>query len=716
MQEESKLKKVLIIIKKYILIIFLIIGNFFRSLFETSEKETKKDIQNNTQTNKIKEQKKETPLTSTSSQLPDEDNIKSNPHNSNQTNQEDTTNNTDIILEIPKQKLYKVYTQNNELKYLPLNALLDLIIKEELEEIYKIEKFKLKTATSSEVIKVERIKERVFPDIIVKVENKKLRDAKEIREEVIIKLEEDLIKNPLFPPRPKQEEIYTLAKPQKKDLNIKPIQLPKIKEKTKETITHEDKDKLNLKLETSSSKIVMLKTTEEVPTPTLKDNLKDATVIGLVTAAAITNELVNTNELEKENSNSTKNETKKQEINEEEIQLPNKKEEIISQKEEQLETKKIKNEELEETKELNKKDIKEEIKKLEEKNKEELEELKKQIEEKIELIKEEEKKKEQETKKEEKEQKNEEQIKKELKQDKEITEVSEISEEIIKESKEEIKKDDFFEKDYDRIEKQINKMLEDITNTYLKYESKLSEKQKKKLKNEESRLRETKERIKDQKRFDIQVEQKHLEETIKQTEIDGLQSEINFINEENQKEVSNGLLDKMKNFEGVTKEQVANVDKRIMLKRFNKASLLLEMTSLLALPFVRNKYFFHFTIGLIIDNHFNFVNAFFNRKYNRYNPPDISQIKQGQDALNGALDITYKNLVELDYLEQKALSRYPELSYDPKFVNQVTRLRTNLNRKYNNLMNKNKTLEKYRLKAKKQMKILKPELEKKNDN
>ena len=107
---------------------------------------------------------------------------------------------------------------------------------------------------------------------------------------------------------------------------------------------------------------------------------------------------------------------------------------------------------------------------------------------------------------------------------------------------------------------------------------------------------------------------------------------------------------------------------------------------------------------------------FFNRKYNRYNPPDISQIKQGQDALNGALDITYKNLVELDYLEQKALSRYPELSYDPKFVNQVTRLRTNLNRKYNNLMNKNKTLEKYRLKAKKQMKILKPELEKKNDN
>ena len=121
----------------------------------------------------------------------------------------------------------------------------------------------------------------------------------------------------------------------------------------------------------------------------------------------------------------------------------------------------------------------------------------------------------------------------------------------------------------------------------------------------------------------------------------------------------------MDKLEGMTREQVANVDKRIMLKRFNKASILLEMTSLLALPFVRNKYFFYFTVGLVIDNHFNFVNAFFNRKLNRYEPADLEQIKQGQDALNGALDITYKNLVELEYLEQRALAKYPELAYDP---------------------------------------------------
>ena len=126
--------------------------------------------------------------------------------------------------------------------------------------------------------------------------------------------------------------------------------------------------------------------------------------------------------------------------------------------------------------------------------------------------------------------------------------------------------------------------------------------------------------------------------------------------------------------------------------------------------FIIYKYFFYFTIGLVIDNHFNFINAFFNRKYNRYVPADLEQIKQGQDALNSALDITYKNIVELEYLEQRALGKYPELAYDPQFINQVTRLKTNLNKKYNNLMKRNKILEKYRLKTKKHQKILKPEL------
>lgn len=713
MQEQSTIKKLFIIIKKYILIFFLIIGNIIRSLFGGTKKDIKEEIKKQITPPNKKSEKQEI-QTTISATLPDEDNIKTNPHNNINTTTEDSTPTSDIVLELPKEKLYKVYTKDNELKYLPLTALLDLIIKEELERIYKVENFKLKTATTREIIKVEQIKERILPEIITRTENETLRNAEVIREEIIIKLEEDLIKNPLFPPRPtpKKEEtkIYTLAHPQKKKIVLTENKIPKLKPSTKNTIPIEKKEVIDTKLDSINN--IMVPLVDEIPKPTLKDNLKDAAIIGAVSTAAVINEIISSKDEKLEKSEI---EQINKETTFEEIELPIKIEEIKEELVNKEETPEIIEEIKEEIKE--KQQNKEEIKDLtkdEQQEKKELEELKKQVEEKIEQIKEEKKQKikEKQILEEQQEMINEEQNKQ---QEKEIIAVAEISEQIIDNSHEEIKKQDFFEKDYERIERQIDKMLEDLTNTYLKYDGKLSEKQKKKLKAEEQRLRDTKEKIKYQKNYDIAAEQKQLDETIKQSELDGLEQELFKIHQENQQEVSNNLLDKMKSFEGMTKEQVANTDKRIMLKRFNKANILLEMSSLLALPFIRNKYFFYFTVGLVIDNHFNFVNAFFNRKYNRYEPADLSQIKQGQDALNGALDITYKNLVELEYLEQRALGRYPELAKDPRFINQVTRLKTNLNKKYNNLMTKNKTLEKYRMKTKKQIKILKPELKKKKE-
>ena len=677
MQEQSKIKILLYKIRNFFLLIIMTIINIFKSIFGGSKQTQKKQTPSNIQQIPQQKQKKELPTTNTETSLPDENNIKSNPHNNNSTI-EDSTQNTDVVLELPKQKLYKVYTKDNELKYLPLNALLDLIIKEELERIYKIEKFKLKTASTSEQIKVERLKERILPEIIIRVENETLRTAEIIREEVVIKLEEDLIKNPLFPPRePKVEnkEIYTIAHPNQKKINLNNLELPKIKKEEPKQITEEQKEQVKEKISEIPIKVVPL--VEEIPKPTLKDNIKETLIASAVTTAGVITEL-------------TTGENKTTPPKEETLEI---KENIQEQ------IKEIKEEVKEEEKTQKEAELIEELQNIEQKDKKELEELKKQVEEKIEQVKQEQQKKEE--------------IKKDIEhesiaQEKEITAVTDVSENIIEDSHEEIKKEDFFEKDYERIERQIDKMLEDLTNTYLRYENKLTDKQKKKLKTEESKLRETKQLIKEQKRHDIQIEQRELDATIQETEINGLKNELEKIHKENEQEVSNNLLQRMERFEGITAEQVKNTDKRVLLKRFNKANIILEMTSLLALPFIRNKYFFYFTAGLIVDNHFNFVNAFFNRKYSKYDPADLEQIKQGQDALNGALDVTYKNLVELEYLEQRALGRYPELAYDPRFVNQVTRLRTNLNKKYNKLMNKNKTLEKYRMKTKKQTKILKP--------
>ena len=257
------------------------------------------------------------------------------------------------------------------------------------------------------------------------------------------------------------------------------------------------------------------------------------------------------------------------------------------------------------------------------------------------------------------------------------------------------------------MEAQINNMLDDIANTLIKYDGKLSERQKSKLKQEESKLREAKTNLLNQKERDISVEKTALNTEIHQSEIDGLQEELKRMHFEDQTEADERLLKSMERLEGMTREQVANADKRIMMQRFRKASLLLEMTSLLSFPFIRNKYFFYFTVGLIIDNHFNFINAFWRRKVNKYQPADLSNIRRGIDALDGAIDLTYKNLVQLDYLEEEALSRYPELQYDKAFVNRVTNIRIKLDNNYTKLMKKKQTMEKYMGKTKKQKKVLK---------
>ena len=250
-------------------------------------------------------------------------------------------------------------------------------------------------------------------------------------------------------------------------------------------------------------------------------------------------------------------------------------------------------------------------------------------------------------------------------------------------------------------------MLDDIEVTLLKYDGKMNEKQKLKLKQEQEKLRDSKEHLASKKQEDITKEAKALDETIKEVELSGLQNELKRLHIENQIEMNETLLNRINGLENLTREQVANIDKKMLMKRLNKVSMLMEMSSILALPFVRNKYFFYFTVGLIIDNHFNFINAFFKRKINRYKPADLEQIKQGEDALNSALNMTYKNQIQLEYVVSEALAKYPELADDPLFTNKVNNLRLQLEHNYQKMMKKKNIMEKYHRKTKSQIKILK---------
>ncbi len=742
MENQSIIKKILSFIANLFKVIIIMILNLIRALFGKSKIST----QNNTNSNKESNLTKSN-ITNNSNEnntvLPDEDNIKANPHN--RTDDDNTTN--DILLELPKYKLNNLNKkmddrQVNKLTFELISELIDL----ELEEIYKEDKFKVKDAPKEIEEKIKELKEKVIPKIVEKINNKKLNTKDEVKKEIKVVLEEELKEKPILvkpilkenttsnnktehPKKTPQltektklntninniiidntlpnlnkdilenkkdsqkkesptnedskKDIYFVAKPRKKNLNIKENKPFKANKQEKVITTH-DSTTLNKKMENSPVK--MVQNVDTIPKPSVKDNIANAALASTIIAADITRELFSS---PKENEKS-KEETGKKTISENKPKEPNPPTEEVTA--EDLNIPGIKDVET----------VKEELD-HDTKSVEELAELQDKLESKIEQLKIVEKQKEESTKPAQ-------DVVKDLIKDTEISAITQTSEAIIDDSIQETKKEEFEDKDYDRIERQIDKMLEDISNTYLRYEDKMSPKQKAKLEAEETKLRNTREQIRSCKDKDIAVEQRLLEENIKSSEINGLQDELKRLDEVNKLEANEQLLKKLSKMEGMTREQVANVDKRILNKRLRKASFLLEMSSILAFPFIRNKYFFYFTAGLIIDNHFNFINSFFNRKVNKYEPADLSQIRRGQDALNGALDMTYKNLVELDYIEQQALSRYPELAYDPQFIHQVTNLRTKLNQNYNKLMRKNRMMDKYYSRTRQQKKILKKDL------
>lgn len=684
MEEKSFLQKIIDFIKNFIKIIIIAILSFFRALFKSNKEDKskyikKEEIANTTSKNN---------LNNNSTSLPNEPNTKTNPDINVTSDESNTTQ--EIILELPQNKYEKLNSKiTTTSSPLYTYETIQLLIEEELEEKYKEDNFKIKDAYKDILEKIEELEKKIIPTILEKINDNKLTTEKEIKKEIEEVVEEELIEKPIFSKKevdekykkdsgektPK-EEMYSIALPLKKELKIPENKVNKTNYDNKITTLPEEN---NLKDKLQETPVMMVQNANEIPKPNTKDQVKTALATTTIISANIAKSIINPE---------TKNEQTLQKEDEDKVQEQSEISEDIKPQE-TLSPDEIASERF--FSEV-KNDLEKDTKTLEE-----LTRLQEELTEKIEQIKDEDKEQDSEKEK----------IVKELVKDTEISALTITSESLINESKVELEKEEFEDRDYDRVERQINKMLDDITNTFLKYENKMSKKQKDKLKKEEENLQNAKEYIQTQRSHDLTLEQTMLNEEIHETEIKGIHDELKKIDEENKSKVNEDLFRRMNKLEGMTAEEVAKADKKIMLKRFNKASILLEMSSLLSLPFIRNKYFFYFTVGLIIDNHFNFINSFFKRKINKNEPPDLSNIKRGQDALNGALDITYKNLVELDYLEEQALAKYPELAYDQDFINQVTRLRMNLNSKYNKLMKKNKTMEKYYMKSKYQSKILK---------
>lgn len=281
-----------------------------------------------------------------------------------------------------------------------------------------------------------------------------------------------------------------------------------------------------------------------------------------------------------------------------------------------------------------------------------------------------------------------------------------IDEVISASQKEMASEKEIEDKKYNEFQKEINKLLYDIEMYKIKYEKVLTPSQKKKLRIEEKKLRNAKNNISKQRNIDIAKEKADLEQTISQNELEQLKLELQKRHIENQLEINEHLLNNIEEIEELSNEKIKSIEKKLIKRKLRKALIVSQMSSILALPFIRNKFFFFFTAGLFIKTEFMFLTDIFNRQKSNYIPPDFSELYNGQDALNSAINITYENLVYLEYLKNRALNNHPELINDYEFITYITNLENSLNKRYEKLLRKNKVISKIIKKSNKQVKKL----------
>ena len=290
---------------------------------------------------------------------------------------------------------------------------------------------------------------------------------------------------------------------------------------------------------------------------------------------------------------------------------------------------------------------------------------------------------------------------------KELKELHRKTETTIINTNNEIRKEELEDKDYDKYEKQIDDLLYDIEMYKIKNEDTLTPSDREKLNQEKHKLKSLKNKLENQKEMDIEQEKRELEAELTENEIQNIQEEIKKLHVDHQEEANEVIMAKIAKLEAINDEKIAELEQQLIKSKLKKAAKAAEIPSILALPFIRHKYFFYFTIGLFVNNHFNFLNAIFKRKVVKYEPIDLTEIKNGYDALEQAIDKNYENIVYLDYLENEAITKYPNLQNDKEFTKIIEKLRNRLNKNYDKLLKKQKMINKYIKKVNKKNKVLK---------
>lgn len=661
-------KKVLHTIINLLKMLFLYIVHFFLSLFPNRNQNKIKKIENKIIETKFK--KKNKYFEDSTTALPEDPSEKK------------------IEFKITNEVIEK------EIKYIK-NALNDnqlyllSILEEEIDTyLYKKEDIDVKKIDREQEKIIKELKEIIIPPIVEDIRKNIIEYEEELKKEIeksinTQKKENGFLQtNNLIPENQKQNsDVYSIAIPINKELNLQenaPLQV--FQQQSITNINKEQKEDIQKKVEQKETPM-MIPINVDKPKLNLKDEISNVLTASSLILANIAKELVITNNeknntLPEENISPTIELVSMQKLEESSEVLNTTPLPDIEETEHKTES----------TPNINDTNIKEEhktepIEKPKEKIiAEDTEPESKQVQSTIEETK---------------------------LTDSNIKPYLETTNLIINSSYIETEKEDLEDKNYEELEERINKMLDKIEEFYLKNEKNLSKEQKILLKNEINKLYNLKENLYNQLESDVKKEEYQLERFIEENETTGLKNKLQEMKLEHQLDLDKMLLNNIEDLNNINQKKVAEIEKKLIKQKLRKASKTLEITSILALPFIRNKYFFYFSIGLFVNNHFNFLNSILKRKTIENNTLDLNKIKRGREALEESININYDNINYLNQLENEILLKHPELSFDNEYLIYINQLKNKLTKNYEKLSKKRDTIDKYCYKNLKQRKILK---------
>lgn len=282
-------------------------------------------------------------------------------------------------------------------------------------------------------------------------------------------------------------------------------------------------------------------------------------------------------------------------------------------------------------------------------------------------------------------------------------EIDYTSNNISYQFKEEIKKEELEDKNYELLEKQLNDLLVIIQKLKLKN---LSPSDRENLIIRETNLISLRDTMNFQKQKDIRTEENMLDETILTKDLNDLELELQKLHIDEKIDLQEYMIQSLEDLDNLNLEKAQKIEKELLKIRLNKTLHAFEISSLIALPFIRNKYFLFFTCGLLANRHLKLFDSILKRKTLEYTPVDIAHIKTGAHALEDALLISNQNIEYLNYLESEAFKKYPELRFDDNYLNNLNSLKTKLIKNQERLLKKEKMIQKHNLKINKRIRKL----------